>query len=367
MNLFPSNMRYRPTGNIRIAALLCLVAFLTSCNLLGISPQRRKPPVKTKTQEVNPVPDTPKKQEDLEELTQRIEELENRIQQERSDYQKQLKSMDRTISLLEQNILQMKSKMERQAIQESQQKTRPKRETIASKQAKRVLPGKAPDSRAGSASGKQPNASGDIKTPQTSKAIETISLLKSGKKKQTEAVKQPEKNLQKFPIVGMEPETKKKSQDKETPAWEDPDLKNPPSPIQLTVISGAKRRYQEAFKIYSGRNYEESIKRFNSFLIDFPNDQDADNSQFWIGQAYFQQGNYLFAERAFRKVLRNYPHGTTRRGYKTPDAVLMLGRIYLIRKKPIKARYYFEQVVKHYPDSRSAVKAARELEAMESF
>ena len=139
------------------------------------------------------------------------------------------------------------------------------------------------------------------------------------------------------------------------------------SPIHTTAVPGAKRRYQSAFKVYSERNYEKSIKLFEEFILRFPNDQDADNSQFWIGQAHYELGNYLSAEIAFRKVLKNFEHGETKRGFKTPDAILMLGRLYMVREMPIKAINYFNHVIQKYPQSRSAVKAKREKQALNSF
>ena len=153
--------------------------------------------------------------------------------------------------------------------------------------------------------------------------------------------------------------------DEET--WDDPDLTPPASPIALEVISGAKSSYKDAFRVFAQKNYIKSVKMFEDFLIKYPNDQDVDNAQFWIGQAYFNQKNYFLSESAFRKVLRNYPHGETRNGYKSADSILMLGRIYTSRSRPIRARYYFKKVVELFPQSRSASKAKKELEAMNNF
>ena len=71
----------------------------------------------------------------------------------------------------------------------------------------------------------------------------------------------------------------------------------------------------------------------------YPSDMDADNSQYWIGQCFYQLEDIDSAEKAFRKVLRNYSHNDTKKGYKTPDAILMLGRIYTNKKQPIKGSF----------------------------
>lgn len=206
----------------------------------------------------------------------------------------------------------------------------------------------------------------EMKTSDKSAAVEEITLLKSkvatkekgatAKKKGSNLISVPKNEKDESTEIGIE-----------TSKWEDPDLRSPVSPIKPEMVPGAKRRYQSAFKVFSEREYEKSIKLFEDFIMRFPNDQDADNSQFWIGQAYYELGNYLQAEIAFRKVLKNYGHGETKRGYKTPDAVLMLGRLYIVRDMPIKAISYFNYIIANYPNSRSAVKAKREKQALNSF
>jgi tol-pal system protein YbgF len=206
----------------------------------------------------------------------------------------------------------------------------------------------------------------EMKTSDKSAAVEEIILLKSkaatkeksasAKGKGSNSISVPKNKKDKSTEVGIE-----------TLKWEDPDLRSPVSPIKPEMVPGAKRRYQSAFKVFSEREYEKSIKLFEDFIMRFPNDQDADNSQFWIGQAYYELGNYLQAEMAFRKVLKNYGHGETKRGYKTPDAVLMLGRLYIVRDMPIKAISYFNYILANYSNSRSAVKAKREKQALNSF
>ena len=208
-------------------------------------------------------------------------------------------------------------------------------------------------------------------TPDSSKAVKTIPLLPS-----ISVQKGNEKDQK--PLIAVKPETNdekmvdKKSTDilgggYDDNAWEDKDLNQPSSPIRLQIVSGAKKNYNRAFKTYSNREFDRAINLFGQFLIKFPNDLDADNSQYWIGQSFYQLEKFEQAEKAFRKVLRNYEHKDTKLGYKTPDAILMLGRIYINKNKPIKSRYYFEKVIERFPDSRSADKARREIQSMSIF
>jgi len=148
--------------------------------------------------------------------------------------------------------------------------------------------------------------------------------------------------------------------------WEDPDLEEPVSPIKLQVFPAANKRYNEAFKAFTRKDYQGALDQFDFFLSRYPNDIEADNAQFWRGVTYYDRKEWDRAEDEFRKVLRNYKHGATRMGFKTPDSVLMIGKIYLKKAKPIRAQYYFEWVIKKYPKSRSANKAQRELGSLKS-
>jgi tol-pal system protein YbgF len=210
---------------------------------------------------------------------------------------------------------------------------------------------------------------GEFKTPESSKAIRTIPLV-PGVGATINNPSLPEAGISQ---AGKSNKAGKTSLDsvfvtpQKESEWNDPDLKPPTSPIRLKIISGAKKAYQNSFRAYSARDFKGTIRLFSDFLSRFPSDVDADNSQYWIGQTYFQLQDYIKAETAFRQILKNYEHKDTKHGYKTPDSILMLGRIYTIRKKPIKGRYYFQEVINRFPASRSAAKAKREIQSMSVF
>ena len=301
------------------------------------------------------------------ELKETVAKLEEQQAQSNSGSGR-VESLEKTIALLERNIIDIKQKLETAVPAESPlpSEGKPKVEAPPPSQSPAELESPLPQSPIETdGNGSKPISTGiikEIETPEKSKAIETVSLIpsvkESGQKNNAESGK----------VAGPQetkplPSTEKKGEE----SWEDPDLTPPLSPIRLTVMPGAKRHYQNAFKSFTKKSYLSAAQEFEQFIRRFPNDQDADNSQFWIGQCLYRTGNFLEAERAFRKVLKNYAHGDTVRGYKTPDAVLMLGRIYLKRDKPIKARSYFEHILANFPDSQSAGKARREIQAMNSF
>lgn len=300
---------------------------------------------------------TLKKENEL--LSHRLKNLERQQDSDRVGQAEDMRAMKKTMSLLELNLKEVKSIVTNLSATKSNTVKRSERSETQNK----LHPDK-PKALSSTSAG----FIREMRIPDNSKAVETISLLPSSSfQSQSKKIKQ-KKSPRKphLKTVLKKPKNQTKTEKREL-QWEDPDLNTPVSPIPLNVVAGAKKQYQKSFKVFSTRNYKEAIEQFNNFLLRFPNDQDADNSQFWIGQAYYSSGNYLKAENAFRKVLKNYNHGDTKHGFKTPDAILMLGRIYQIRNKPIKAMRYFQQVLTRFPDSRSALKAQIEIQTFNSF
>ena len=94
--------------------LLCIVSTsllnLAGCNLLGITPQQRRPSPTAKIT-AKPSESETAFQELQKQLIARIDKLEAQIQLNQLYYQKRLKNMDQTISLLEGNIVVLKKNL----------------------------------------------------------------------------------------------------------------------------------------------------------------------------------------------------------------------------------------------------------------
>ncbi|MBT4288677.1 MAG: tetratricopeptide repeat protein [Deltaproteobacteria bacterium] len=318
-----------------------------------------------------------KKENDL--LKERLSIIEENQTADRHNYEKKLNQLNRTIILLEKNIELIKNLPQKpiHSTKNNAQKTItiPKANQAFKNTSSEPIEILAPptlDNTKPESSKKNQNTTTqtglvkEIKTPEESKAIESITLVPAIKSSKTDSNKQ---NNNKSETKSKTLKVKKTA--KPLPIkidnWFDSDLTPPQTPIILSIQPGAKRHYNAAFKIYSQKSYPNAINAFEKFLTRFPNDQDADNSQFWIGQCYYRSGNYVQAEMAFRKVLRNYQHGETQKGFKSPDAILMLGRLYGKNNKPIKSSKYYEYVVKFFPNSQSANKARIELQSMTAF
>ncbi len=109
--------------------------------------------------------------------------------------------------------------------------------------------------------------------------------------------------------------------------------------------------YQSAHQLYMAGDYNESLKKFQ-FLLDNNISNDlADNCQFWIGQIYFLQNNYLSAINEFNKVL-NYKNNN-----KSADSIYKIGLCFMKLNNRIEAINSFEAIVNEYPKSKYFNKA----------
>lgn len=77
--------------------------------------------------------------------------------------------------------------------------------------------------------------------------------------------------------------------------------------------------YLRARQYYKDGKYQKSIETFTQILRDFPENDLAQNSQYWIGECYYRLEQYETAMYSFDKVIQNYPFTN-----KTVDAKLKI-------------------------------------------
>ena len=143
--------------------------------------------------------------------------------------------------------------------------------------------------------------------------------------------------------------------------FSDPDLNPPDDPFILIRHPGVKKIYNQGMTAIIQKNHDQAILVFENFTERFPEDLDSDNAFYWIGRSYLELNQLKKAEEAFRKVLRLYEHRPTSQGYKTPDAIYMLGKLQELQNLDQRAAYYFEEVIKRFPGSAAARNAERDL------
>jgi len=105
------------------------------------------------------------------------------------------------------------------------------------------------------------------------------------------------------------------------------------------------QKYNEAFQLYKERNYLDAIQRFNELILEDSNHKLSDNCQYWIGECYYDMGNFEQAIVSFEKVF------SFTNSNKDDDAQLKLGICYHRLDQSEKAKEEFQRLITYYPDS----------------
>ncbi|MEO0080138.1 MAG: tol-pal system protein YbgF [candidate division WOR-3 bacterium] len=141
-----------------------------------------------------------------------------------------------------------------------------------------------------------------------------------------------------------------------------PPAKESTSAPQETAGVGidADRLYNTAYFDFNRGKFQVAIAGFRQFLARFPESDNADNAQYWIGECYYSQGDLASAEREFRLVLERYPEGN-----KVPAAAYKLGLVFLAQNRVAEARQQLQDVVNRYPGTTEAKMALERLKSLE--
>ncbi len=102
-----------------------------------------------------------------------------------------------------------------------------------------------------------------------------------------------------------------------------------------------------------------AIEAFRALISQHPTHDYADNAQYWIGEAYYDQKDYPRAVSEFRATVAAYPLGN-----KVPDALVKIGLAYAALGETAKARAALEQVIRQFPKTAPAAIAASRLEQL---
>ncbi len=107
--------------------------------------------------------------------------------------------------------------------------------------------------------------------------------------------------------------------------------------------------YGRAFDALKAANYPAAIAGMKDFLTRYPEHELADNSQYWLGEAYYVTRDYEDAIVAFDTVGRRWPDSP-----KAADALLKLGFSHFELKRFPQARQALTEVGRRYPGTDAA-------------
>ncbi|HEV2491047.1 MAG TPA: tol-pal system protein YbgF [Candidatus Acidoferrales bacterium] len=123
----------------------------------------------------------------------------------------------------------------------------------------------------------------------------------------------------------------------------------------LQPISG-DTLYSGAVRDLNGRHYDLSRQEFTDYLKNFPDGPFAANSQFYLGELNYAQGDYNAAISAYDKVIVNY-----RRSSKVAPSMLEKGRALAQLGKKTSAEREFRELIRTFPGTDEAKAAQTEL------
>ncbi|MBE0432126.1 tol-pal system protein YbgF [candidate division WOR-3 bacterium] len=115
--------------------------------------------------------------------------------------------------------------------------------------------------------------------------------------------------------------------------------------------------YESAYKNYVKGDYQEAIDGFRAYQKAAADGPLVDNALYWIGESYAALGQLQKAVDAFQELLGKYPKST-----RVPTALYRMGLIYEQGKDTKTARFYYNQVIKDFPNSPEAALARDKLE-----
>lgn len=133
----------------------------------------------------------------------------------------------------------------------------------------------------------------------------------------------------------------------------------PKPAANATPTAGSQTPYQQAFETLRNGQVADAIVQFSDLLSKDPNNQLANNAQFWLGEAHRLNKDIPAAKKAFSAVLEKYPNSQ-----KVPDALLKLGSIEMDAKNSTKAKELFTRIITDYPTSKPAEIAAKKLQQL---
>lgn len=147
--------------------------------------------------------------------------------------------------------------------------------------------------------------------------------------------------------------------DKRMNAAPAPSASRPEAGGPAATSGDEQSQYNRAFDQLKSGDYAGSIVGFKALAAAYPQGQLADNTQYWLGEAYYVTRDYANATAAFEHVLSGWPNSR-----KAPDALLKLGYTQIEQKRVDVARTTLQQVVSRYPGTDAARLAAERLQKL---
>ena len=118
-----------------------------------------------------------------------------------------------------------------------------------------------------------------------------------------------------------------------------------------------KTLYDTAYQHYLSGDYEQATTGFERYLDTFPDGQDADSAQYWLGESYMGQGRFRTAIDELGRVAERYPASD-----KVASSMLRIGVAHIELGERELGNEMLLRVRQEYPDSDEAALALQQLD-----
>ena len=134
----------------------------------------------------------------------------------------------------------------------------------------------------------------------------------------------------------------------------------PRGPLRDTATQAEKASYTRAYDLLARGQNDSAVAAFDDFLKQYPDGPYSDNAWYWQGEA-------MYAERAFDAALKNFGVvvGSFPTSTKVPDARLKIAFALYEQKNYPEARVILTGVQDDYPGRSAAVLARKRLQQMD--
>lgn len=121
----------------------------------------------------------------------------------------------------------------------------------------------------------------------------------------------------------------------------------------------ARAEYDRAYALLTQSRYEQAIKTFREFLAMYPNSEYSDNSQYWLGEAFYVLRQFDQAIVEYQLLINNYPQSQ-----KYTIALLKIGYCYQELGQLEQARMVLLDLERRYPQTTASRLATERLKTI---
>ncbi len=137
-------------------------------------------------------------------------------------------------------------------------------------------------------------------------------------------------------------------------------LATAPTPQRPTVASPEEEAaYLATFDQLKNGKYDDAIRGFKSMQQQWPQGRYADNSWYWMGEAYYVKRDYNGALGSFQTLVDRYPTSP-----KLADGLVKIGLCQIELKRTGEAKATLQRVTREFPTSNAANIARQRLEQL---